>query len=276
MWAAQDENSSSNARKKSRIADESFLSQPTILGIQDDPLKTRAFLTFDVSYIKKKDKINSYLAKSFPTDFDRIKPNSLSVSNIGKKINLIGLGICEVYTIHFSAEVPEIVGTRAHLIYSDKIHKATILFLDTMISVKIKKRDTEFLIGGIYRNKGLGYFTLYKFMDGENEQSFSQIFNTSDSKWCRYGVPVYNSSLDCKCYDPFTLHLDNVDVNNDGLSDLIFSGSILTFCNGLEKGYGRKDRKPLQKEKIKIIFLTGEHGNDLYWKLANSEMCEKI
>jgi hypothetical protein len=72
------------------------------------------------------------------------------------------------------------------------------------------------------------------------------------------------------------LKFNNIDVNGDGLNDLVFSGAALTFCKGLERGYGRNDRNPIRRDKIKIIFLTYKQNDNLYWRLSDSGVCKKI
>jgi hypothetical protein len=97
-----------------------------------------------------------------------------------------------------------------------------------------------------------------------------------DDQYCGNGIPVYNSSLDCICYEPFMLHFRNFDINNDGLNDLVFSGRVLSFCQGLETGYGRGDRQPLHRDSISISFLTYINKDSLYWKLSDTSICKKI
>lgn len=254
----------------------SLISDAAPSRMADDTQKSRMFVTFDSLYLNRRDKLNEYLIRSFPTDFEGIKPKEISFNWSYKDINIVGLGRCKVYTILLSNTLPEIIGRKAYLVYDRKAHEAAILFLDTLAPIKIKKADTAMLIGGIFQNKGIGYFTVYTVKNDRKGHRLQEIFNSSDNKYCNGGIPVYNSNLDCMCYDPFMLHFNNIDINKDGLNDLTFSGSVLTFCKGLETGFGRNDRKPLRRNRIDIVFLTHRNNDGLYWILSDSGVCKKI
>jgi hypothetical protein len=110
---------------------------------------------------------------------------------------------------------------------------------------------------------------VYRF---NGRDGFDLIFNTSNDPSCSGSIPVYNSSLDCISYDPFGLKLEIADVNGDGINDLIFTGKVLFFCQGLETGYGRTDRKALKEKNIKIIFCAGVDRNGPVWRLQDTSV----
>jgi hypothetical protein len=66
------------------------------------------------------------------------------------------------------------------------------------------------------------------------------------------------------------------DINDDGINDLSFTGKALFFCEGLEMGYGRKDRKSLKEQQIRVRFKTIINKNTLSWKLINTDLCKII
>jgi hypothetical protein len=73
--------------------------------------------------------------------------------------------------------------------------------------------------------------------------------------YCENGVPVFNNSTDCKSYKPFMLTFKNIDIDNDGILDINFSGEVASYCKGLETGYGRNNRTPVELKKINFSFI---------------------
>ena len=241
-----------------------------------DIQQTGMFVNFDSIYLHQGDKLNEYLIGSFASDFEGFKSKDIFFNSSYQDINIAGLGHSNIYSIRFSEALPEVVGKKAYLVYNSKVHEAAVLFLDTLTPMKIKKTDTAMLMGGSFQNKGVGYFAVFNVINDKKGRRFFEIFNSSDDHYCSDGIPVYNSSLDCMCYDPFMLNFNNTDINKDGLNDLTFSGYVLTFCKGLETGYGRNERKPLHKDRIDIVFLTHQYGDSLYWTLWDTGVCKKI
>jgi hypothetical protein len=143
--------------------------------------------------------------------------------------------------------------------------------MEKLHPIKIKNIDKTILVAGTYLIRGKGYFVIYKFT---KINGFALIFDSSSDKYCNNGIAVYNSSLDCLSYDPFMLEFKNADVNNDGVMDLIFAGKALLFCEGLESGYGRKERKPLKEEQLQIVFETVQDSDSLKWKLTDTSACK--
>ena len=58
--------------------------------------------------------------------------------------------------------------------------------------------------------------------------------------------------------------MKSVDVNRDGLLDLNFSGIVASYCTGLEKGYGRTDRKLLKLDKINYSFILHQSNENIF------------
>lgn len=123
---------------------------------------------------------------------------------------------------------------------------------------------------GIQSGDIYGYFKMYQIFSTNVVESFN-----SELLCGGKGVVVKNSSIDCKSYSPFFLNLEIDDVNKDGFDDFIFLGNVLYYCEGLERGYGRLDRKPIKKEPIEIQFLSQILDNSklVQWNLMDSMVC---
>ena len=70
----------------------------------------------------------------------------------------------------------------------------------------------------------------------------------------------------------------NIDVNNDGILDVNFSGEVASYCKGLETGYGRNDRAPIGLSKINFSFvLKSENNNHFKCELLSKDsVCNLI
>lgn len=240
-----------------------------------DPFRERGIVDFDAAFLKKKDQFSIYLIKSFKNDFDGVNPNNILSVSLFESKNIIGLGLCDIYKIKLSDNLPEIIGKKAYLIFIKSEMKAALLWLDDLECIKIKNYDTAYYLAGINRYRGKGYFLVYKFSN-DNNGVFKLIFDSSDDMFCGNGIPILNNSFDCISYDPAQLHFKNIDLNNDGLNDLMFIGRVLYFCEGLETGYGRNDRKPLRKETLNIVFQTFQDHDSIYWRLMDTTICKKL
>lgn len=244
--------------------------------ISGDTLKFVKLDSFENFTADRKWKTNDYLIRSFASELDGVNSKDIIVSYSYVEENVTGIGRCRIFPISLSESLPENVPRKAYILYHINSKEGVLLFLDTLMRIKIRETDTARLIGGSFQYKGVGYFKVYKGRNYKRQRQLEEIFNSGDAHFCDGGIPTYNSRLDCKSYDPFMLRFKNIDLNKDGLKDFEFSGSVLTFCQGLEMGYGREDRKPLKREKISIVFVTHLKGDKLYWTLLKNGVCEKI
>jgi hypothetical protein len=134
-----------------------------------------------------------------------------------------------------------------------KSPKMFLLFLDSLVPVRLKKGEDSCYLGGYLNSRGLGKFVIYGFKD----DSLTSLFETKEY--------VYNYSLDCNSYDNSGyLKFQNTDENADSYLDLLFCGRNNIYCNGLELGFSREDRSPIRTEKIKIIYYYDPM--EKFWK----------
>lgn len=224
--------------------------------------------------IVKKDSIpNQFFLTSFSDIFPSITINDIKKIMYVKEANLRNWGMTSIYKFELSDQLPESVYKKGILVISKLRAQAAIFFLDNFDLVKLKEADTAYFLAGVHILKSRGYFYLYEF---DGTQYFLSKFSTLSDNYCNNGIPVYNNSLECICYKPFELIFKNIDVDKDGLMDLNFSGDILSFCEGLQNGYGREDRKPTSVFKLNITFIASQKNNEITWMLLDTSFCSKL
>lgn len=237
------------------------------------PMEKSKIVNFSWKNTREKSSLNQYFLTSFGDMFPDITVNDINKIDFIEDAILRNWGKTSIYKFELSHRLPETIYKNGILIISEQKAQAAIFFLDNFDLVKLKETDTAYLLAGIHIVKSKGYFYLYDF---DGDQYFQCKFSTLSDRYCKNGIPVYNNSLDCVCYKPFGLVIKNNDVNHDGLLDLIFTGNVLSFCEGLENGYGREDRKPISTFKLDIIFITNQNNNEIAWGLQDSSFCSKI
>jgi hypothetical protein len=126
-----------------------------------------------------------------------------------------------------------------------------------LVFIKTSINDSTVLLAGIEKIKPKGFFLMYDYV---RENKFKEILNTTDS--CENGIPVFNNSIECTSYKPFMLTIKNVDINNDGILDINFSGQMASYCKGLETEYGRNDRLPISISKINFSLILKHYSNN--------------
>lgn len=204
----------------------------------------------------------NYLRKTFikyyadlkGTDFIKIKLiDSLPVYQFGNTL---------IYKLVFSDQLPESVQKVNYLIVNSVSRLGTVLLVDSIIPIRISNKFNTVLLSGVQVHKGVGYLNIYDFVE-KNE--LKEIFNSIDSS--NRSIPIYDASDDCISYKPNWLSFKSIDVNNDGILDANFSGSVAYYCKGLELGYSQYDRKPLKIKKINFSILL-ERNKDNHFKAS--------
>jgi hypothetical protein len=249
--------------------------QAAPVGQPADPLKFRSCVPFDSVIVDGPDSLlKMALIRSFSGDMASVKPTQILAINLTKRAVVCGLlGVCQVYMVTLSMDLPEVVPDTMFLLVSRNKGQAALFPLSSLQPLRLSSQDTVTLIGGTFLSRGKGFFMIYRFNDRDG---FDLVFDTSKDSGCPGPIPVYNSSLDCISYDPFGLKLELTDVNGDGINDLIFSGKVLFFCQGLETGYGRTDRKPLKEKSVRIVFQAAIERGRPSWKLQDTSMCRLL
>jgi hypothetical protein len=204
-----------------------------------DPLNKSSIVKFRFNNVGKDTILNRDLLTSFPDVFLNVTINDIKKIEYIRTANIRNWGKTGIYKFELSEQLPESIYKKGVLIINKQREQAAIFFLDNFDLIKLKETDTAYFLSGIHILKSKGHFYLYDF---DGNQYFQCKFNTLSDKYCHNGIPVFNNSLECICYKPFELIFKNIDTNNDGLMDLNFSGNLLSFCEGLENGYGREDK----------------------------------
>lgn len=242
---------------------------------QGNPLLFRNCVTIDSSTVDGPDStFKETLIHKFPGDLEAIKPTQiLAIKMTEQGVPCGSLGVCQIYKLTLSPDLPEVIPDTLFLLLSRTTGKAALFPLATLRPFKLRPQDSTSLFGGTFMSKGKGFFNIYRY---NGHDGFELLFNTLDSTNCPGSVPVYNSSLDCVSYDPFGLKLEVTDVNGDGINDLVFEGRVLFFCQGLETGYGRNDRKPLREKNVRAIFEGGIEKGHPFWRLQDTTVCRVL
>jgi len=158
----------------------------------------------------------------------------------------------EIFNIKLSYKLPAVYDYFGVLVIDNTELNSYFLFLNSIEPIKTRNIDSVMFFAGRYKRKGHGVFKIFSFKDDK----LQSIFTTDEY--------VSNFSLDCTSYENEDLKLENVDLNNDSLLDLRFSGIKNYYCEGLEEGYSREDRKPLKKEKVTILYHYDKYLSN--WK----------
>jgi hypothetical protein len=133
---------------------------------------------------------------------------------------LFTIGKSEVFMLKLSNNIPRTWNKQSLIVISCTSNKMFNLYLNTFEPIKIKKEFNLILSGRRIRD-GYGDFASYSLV---NDTLFS-VFES--------GI-VTNNSRDCINFKNSDLKLKNVDLNNDGLLDLLFEGMEYHFCKGSE------------------------------------------
>jgi hypothetical protein len=241
----------------------------------DNPLLYRGCINLDVTeYSINDSKFKQALIDSFKNDLGNIKPdNILSISKELQSLNIDSFGLCSAYKIILSNDLPSVTPKKMFLLANNTSKKVLLIPFDELQPIKINKKDSFYFLAGTYLVRSKGYFMIYKY---DNVNGFKTIFNSLSDSSCPNGIAVYNSSLDCVSYQPFMLKFQNIDIDNDGYNDLVFSGKLMSYCEGLETGYGRNDRQPKSITDLSIQFKTVTEGNSFTWKFVDTTLCKKL
>jgi hypothetical protein len=241
----------------------------------ENPLQYRPCINMSDSFFAQIDSVKKgLLVALFPQDFEGISASNIeSITQVSDPLNVEAFGICRTYEIILSNELPSVVAKKMYLLFCEEKQKGVLFQIEKLQPLKIKNTDKTIIIGGVYLVRSKGYFAVYKF---NKINGFVLTFDSSSDKYCENGIAVYNNGLDCLSYEPFMLEFENTDINSDGLNDLVFSGNALLFCEGLESGYGRKDRKPVKVQKLKITFEAVQGTDTLRWKLTDTSACKVL
>lgn len=134
--------------------------------------------------------------------------------------SLFTIGKSEVFMLRLSNNIPRTWNKQSLIIISCNSNKIYNLYLNTFEPIKIKEKFNLILAGRRIRD-GYGDFASFSLIK-------DTLFSVFESKI------VTNNSRDCVNFKNSDLKLKNVDLNNDGLLDLLFEGMEYHFCKGLE------------------------------------------
>jgi hypothetical protein len=174
---------------------------------------------------------------------DSIKIEDIESAKYWGKLEIKEDHSVELFNIKLSYSLPAVYDYYGILVVDNRELNAYFLPLNSIEPVKLNAKDSTVFFAGRCKRKGYGLFKIYSFR-GNILQS---IFTSKDY--------VSNFSLDCISFENDDLKMKNIDLNNDGLLDLSFTGIKNIYCEGFEEGFSKDDRKPLKKEKLTIKYL---------------------
>jgi hypothetical protein len=240
-----------------------------------DPINERDIISFDKDSLTKSLTPNHYLIEKFNNEYKGLEDSDIVSIKLIDSVTIKKYGDVQIYNILLSDNLPRVFSKRNYLVVNAIKKEASLFLLDTLNFIKSSVEDTSVFLGGIEKINDKGFFILYDFVQ---HNKFKAVLNSSDSKYCVNGLPVFNNGVDCISYKPFMLTLKNIDINNDGVLDINFSGEIASYCKDLEVGFGRNDRNPLSLKKINFSFILQKSIADslVYDFVASDSVCNKI
>jgi hypothetical protein len=135
-------------------------------------------------------------------------------------------------------ELPEVI-YKSFVIFSSD-NKAFIIGL-SFSEILERNNSSDYLLGGIYRYRGVGYYYVY----AVSNDTCNLIFKSD--------VPVFNTSLGSESFKDGKLKLMFKDLNDDGCKDLSFRGTKLIYCVGEQSG--RTDDHIVREEDVDFCYL---------------------
>jgi hypothetical protein len=82
-------------------------------------------------------------------------------------------------------------------------------------------------------------------------------------------VPVFLKNSECIQIENGFLEFKNIDIDNNGLLDIVFSGEIDYYCKTEEYGVDVSKRNPLKKDFVNVKFFYDE--NHKIWYCSNEK-----
>jgi len=206
---------------------------------------------------------------------DELKPSDIDRISKFQNENILTYGEVELMKVSLASSVPTVAYGEYVLLLGKKRSEAVLFPLADFQLIRVDEDSYGGLMAGTYTGRNFGHFTVYSYA-GNNK--FECIFTSLSDKFCQDGLPTYNTSLECMSYHPFNLKFENKDINGDHLLDLVFSGEVFYFCEGLEVGIGRLDREPIRKEQVSFAFLgrADVATKTFAWELANDNICDVL
>lgn len=225
--------------------------------------------------LKRNKKYLAYLItdKFIPKSL-KIYPAQISSFSFIRKINVLGYGLSSLFSGELNGDLPEVIYKHFYILINEKKENGIILFLNDLHLVKAKTNSFAGLISGNYKIKSKAYFLIFDY--SKEEHLFKIVLNTELDSWCGNGIPVENQSNDCISYKGFKLTFKNIDLNNDGLLDIEFHGTVLEFCEKLETNQGRLDVKPKKIVGVDFRFIAQNKMGGVTWRLIDKSSCKII
>ncbi len=217
----------------------------------------RMAIPFEPDSLNRNSTVGTYLIKKFNKEYEGLKNKDITEVKLIDSVSVKNFGVAQIYNIILSNNLPEVFSKSNYLIVDKNKKLAALFLLDTLMFIKTSENDNTILLAGIEKIKAKGFFKIYDFTEGSE---FKEILNSLN--YCENGIPVFDESIDCISYKPSMLSFKNMDINNDGIFDVNFSGVVALYCKGLETGYGRNDRNPVSLSKINFSFVLKSEKNN--------------
>lgn len=213
--------------------------------------------------------INSEHVKKWFIDYIFEQPESelheIIVNSLGDT-EIQSYGNMQIYEIDLSEEFPGGMTKSFCIFYSKNKQEAYIFTIESYQQIKVQSNSLSYVVGGFADLRGKEYFLIYNY-DGSNF-----IKNFDSIKFCdMYGLYMANYRAECIEYNPLRLKYKNLDINNDGFLDLVFSGTFLNYCPpGADKD--ETNMKPLISMSLNLIFMYHPEKNT--WTISDQEICK--
>lgn len=204
------------------------------------------FLPFNWNGASEGSNIMNYLGKSNFSQYVK------EVKFLGKK-NIKDCGEFKAYKVLLEESKPGMFRGDKILLISTFDKKAYWLWFDEIIDLKIEENVNNVTLAGIDKFRSVGNLNILEF----RKDTLFVVYETE--------FPVLrNREDDCIRYEEGTLKVTVKDLNSDGLSDLLFTGTELNYCNENEMIMN----SPQKLTKIRKEVYTLRNINGYSWKLV--------
>lgn len=192
--------------------------------------------------------------------------NSIDSITFVQSTNISNIGKVNIYKGYLNSdELSNAWRSRFYLITNIRDNEAYLLWVDKIELLKFQQVDSYYL-GAIYlsQRSGLGRFVL---IDYENRLRPSVLLESGFDDQEVFFYPYLNNS--CISTKNEYLYLENIDLNNDELNDLKFSGSLSIKCPEIIEKLETTANNTGTSVEINVTYYTVISDGKMEWKLKD-------